>query len=127
MLLPPPPHAVGVCFGRRVAALALAVSGLLAVVPALAAEAPAAQATPRRPNIIFIFSDDHATSAISAYGSKLIDTPNIDRIAREGAIFRNCFCTNSICGPSRAVILTGKHCHLNSFPDNRCSPMPRRA
>ena len=98
--------------------LALAVSGLLATVPALAAEAPAAQATPRRPNIIFIFSDDHATSAISAYGSKLIDTPNIDRIAREGAIFRNCFCTNSICGPSRAAILTGKHCHLNSFPDN---------
>jgi arylsulfatase A-like enzyme len=98
--------------------LALAASGLLATVPALAAESPAAQATPRRPNIIFIFSDDHATSAISAYGSKLIDTPNIDRIAREGAIFRNCFCTNSICGPSRATILTGKHCHLNSFPDN---------
>jgi arylsulfatase A-like enzyme len=98
--------------------LALAVSGLLVTVPALAADAPAAQATPRRPNIIFIFSDDHATSAISAYGSKLIDTPNIDRIAREGAIFRNCFCTNSICGPSRAAILTGKHCHLNSFPDN---------
>jgi len=118
MLPFPSSNAVGVCFGRRVAVLALAVSGLLATVPALAAEAPAAPAAARRPNIIFIFSDDHATSAISAYGSKLIDTPNIDRIAREGAIFRNCFCTNSICGPSRAVILTGKHCHLNSFPDN---------
>jgi N-acetylglucosamine-6-sulfatase len=89
MLPFPSSNAVGVCFGRRVAVLALAVFGLLATVPALAAEAPAAPAAARRPNIIFIFSDDHATSAISAYGSKLIDTPNIDRIAREGAIFRN--------------------------------------
>ena len=72
-----------------------------------------------RPNILFIFSDDHATAAISAYGSTLIQTPNIDRIAREGAIFRNCFCTNSICGPSRAVILTGRHCHKNGFIDNK--------
>jgi arylsulfatase A-like enzyme len=78
-----------------------------------------AAAAPRRPNILFIFSDDHATGAISAYGSRLIDTPHIDRIGREGAIFRNCFCTNSICGPSRAVILTGKHCHINGFLDNR--------
>ncbi|MEI8070209.1 MAG: sulfatase [Planctomycetota bacterium] len=73
---------------------------------------------PPRPNILFIFSDDHATNAISCYGSKLIDTPHIDRIAREGSRFRNCFCTNSICGPSRAVILTGKHSHLNGFIDN---------
>ena len=74
--------------------------------------------TAPRPNILFIFSDDHATSAISAYGSKLIDTPHIDRLAREGTLFRNCFCTNSICGPSRAVILTGKHSHINGFRDN---------
>lgn len=78
---------------------------------------PATQAAPR-PNILFIFSDDHATSAVSAYGSKLIDTPHIDRLAREGSLFRNCFCTNSICGPSRAVILTGKHSHINGFRDN---------
>ena len=78
---------------------------------------PAKQPT-GRPNILFIFSDDHATAAISAYGSKLIDTPHIDRLAREGALFRNCFCTNSICGPSRATILTGKHCHINGFRDN---------
>ena len=71
-----------------------------------------------RPNIVFVFSDDHATQAISAYGSKINETPNIDRIAREGAIFYNSFCANSICGPSRACILTGKHSHLNGFLRN---------
>lgn len=71
-----------------------------------------------RPNILFIFTDDHAYQAISAYGSKVNQTPNIDRIASEGAIFRNSFVTNSICGPSRAVILTGKHSHLNGFRKN---------
>lgn len=72
-----------------------------------------------KPNIIVIFSDDHALQAISAYGSPHIKTPNIDRIANEGAIFRNTFCTNSICGPSRAVLLTGKYNHLNGQYDNR--------
>lgn len=75
----------------------------------------------KRPNIIFIMTDDHARQAISAYGhpiSKLAPTPNIDRIAKEGAIFKNNFCTNSICGPSRSVILTGKHSHLNGFKMN---------
>ncbi len=73
----------------------------------------------KRPNIIFIFTDDHASHAISAYGSKINKTPNIDRLAKEGMIFQNCFCTNSICAPSRAVILTGKHSHLNGVPTNR--------
>jgi arylsulfatase A-like enzyme len=72
-----------------------------------------------RPNIVFIFSDDHATQAISAYGSRINQTPNIDRIANEGAIFLNSFCTNSICAPSRAVVLTGKHSHINGKIDNR--------
>src|SRR6202023_819552 len=54
--------------------------------------------------------------AISAYGSKLIQTPNIDRIAKEGMLFRNCFVTNSICTPSRAAILTGKYAHINGVP-----------
>ena len=75
----------------------------------------------KRPNIIFIMADDHATQAISAYAhpiSQLAPTPNIDRIATEGTIFRNNFCTNSICGPSRAVILTGKHSHVNGFRMN---------
>jgi arylsulfatase A-like enzyme len=67
----------------------------------------------RSPNILFIFSDDHSTRAIGAYGSKINRTPNIDRIAREGAIFRESFCGNSICQPSRATVLTGKHSHLN--------------
>ena len=72
-----------------------------------------------RPNIIFIFTDDHALQAISAYGSVINQTPNIDRLASEGMIFRNTFCTNSICAPSRAVIQTGKHSHLNGVIDNR--------
>lgn len=74
-------------------------------------ETETANDEPKRPNIIYIMADDHATQAISAYGhpiSKLAPTPNIDRIANEGAIFMNNFCTNSICGPSRAVVLTGK-------------------
>jgi arylsulfatase A-like enzyme/lysophospholipase L1-like esterase len=74
-----------------------------------------------RPNILFIFTDDHALQAISAYGGrfeKIAPTPNIDRLAKEGMIFRNSFCGNSICGPSRAAILTGKHSHLNGFMDN---------
>ncbi|MEM9481708.1 MAG: sulfatase [Verrucomicrobiota bacterium] len=69
----------------------------------------------KRPNILFIFSDDHGYQAVSAYGSNRNKTPNIDRIANEGMRFENCFVTNSICGPSRAVILTGKHSHLNGF------------
>ena len=71
-----------------------------------------------RPNILFIMSDDHAYQAISAYSDKLIQTPNIDRIANEGILFTNACVTNSICAPSRAVILTGKHSHLNGKIDN---------
>lgn len=76
------------------------------------------KALPKRPNIIFMMSDDHAYQAISAYSDKLINTPNIDRIAKEGMIFTNACVTNSICAPSRAVILTGKHSHLNGKLDN---------
>ncbi|MEC8043635.1 MAG: sulfatase [Verrucomicrobiota bacterium] len=64
-------------------------------------------------NVLFIFTDDHAYQAISAYGSNRNKTPNIDRIARDGMLFKRAFVTNSICAPSRAVILTGKHSHLN--------------
>ena len=70
------------------------------------------------PNIVFIFSDDHALRALGAYGSGLNKTPHIDRIAREGALFARSYCTNSICCPSRATILTGKHSHLNGFMTN---------
>ncbi len=75
----------------------------------------------KRPNIVWIFSDDHAQSAVSAYGGRLADvapTRNIDRIAKNGAVFDNSFVTNSICGPCRAVILTGLHSHLNGFRKN---------
>jgi arylsulfatase A-like enzyme len=75
----------------------------------------------QRPNIVFIISDDHAYQAISAYGGRLAEvapTPNIDRIADSGMLFTNCLVTNSICGPSRATILTGKYSHQNGFIDN---------
>ena len=72
----------------------------------------------RRPNIVFIFSDDHATQSIGAYGSKINRTPNIDRLAEEGSVFLNSFCGNSICGPSRSSVLTGVHSHINGFYTN---------
>src|SRR6266513_783150 len=75
---------------------------------AVASSAPVA-----RPNIIFIMSDDHAAHAIGAYGSHVNRTPNLDRLARDGALLRNVFATNSICTPSRATILTGQYSHVN--------------
>jgi arylsulfatase A-like enzyme len=69
-------------------------------------------ATGERPNIIYMMADDHDAHAISAYGSKVNTTPNIDRLAKEGMRFDNCFCTNSICTPSRGVILTGQYSHI---------------
>lgn len=77
-----------------------------------------------RPNILFIFSDDHALQAISAYGDRfkgIAPTPNIARLAKQGAVFERSYCANSICGPSRASILTGKHSHINGFIDNDSS------
>ena len=74
-----------------------------------------------RPNILFVFSDDHAPHAIGAYDGwlgSINPTPAIDRLAEEGMIFVNSFCSNSICGPSRAVIQTGKHSHKNGFMNN---------
>ncbi len=72
-----------------------------------------------RPNIIFMMADDHGYQAISAYSNHLIETPQIDRLANEGMRFTNACVTNSICAPSRAVILTGKHSHINGKIDNR--------
>ncbi|MDH3323259.1 MAG: sulfatase [Flavobacteriaceae bacterium] len=72
----------------------------------------------KRPNILFIMSDDHAYQAISAYDNRLIHTPHIDRIANEGMLFTNASVTNSICAPSRATILTGKHTHMHGKIDN---------
>ncbi len=79
----------------------------------------AAGSVRNRPNILFIMSDDHASHALSCYGSRINTTPNLDRLAQEGMRFNNCFCTNSICAPSRATILTGKYSHLNGVINNR--------
>jgi len=73
----------------------------------------------KKPNILFIMSDDHAAHAISCYGSNINQTPHLDRLASEGMLFDNCFCTNGICAPSRASILTGKYNHLNGMLDNK--------
>ncbi len=80
---------------------------------------------PERPNIIYIMSDDHAYQAISAYGGALkalAPTPNIDRIATAGMIFNRCLVTNSLSGPSRAVLLTGKYGHMTGFVANEGQP-----
>ena len=80
-----------------------------------------AQSNKKQPNILIIFSDDHAYQTIGAYGSKLMPTPNIDRIAKEGAVFKNVFVTNSLCAPSRATLLTGKYSHANGLTINNIS------
>ena len=82
-------------------------------IAALITSVPAQTQRPNRPNIIFIMTDDHAAHAISAYGSRVNQTPNLDRLAREGALLTSVFATNSICTPSRAAILTGQYSHLN--------------
>ncbi|MCX6878093.1 MAG: sulfatase [Verrucomicrobia bacterium] len=84
----------------------------LLLAPLAALQAAAA----KRPNILYIMSDDHAAHAISAYGSRLNQTPNLDRLAKEGMRFDRVFAVNSICTPSRACILTGKYSHLNGVP-----------
>jgi arylsulfatase A-like enzyme len=93
---------------KRLADL-LSIALVLALVPVLSA-------ADNRPNILFIMSDDHAAHAISAYGSRVNQTPNLDRLASAGVRFENCFCVNSICSPSRASIITGKYSHLNGVP-----------
>ncbi|MDQ3702882.1 MAG: sulfatase-like hydrolase/transferase, partial [Chloroflexota bacterium] len=87
----------------------------------------------RRPNILFIMSDDHAAHAVSAYGSRINTTPNIDRIGDGGMRLDTCLCTNSICAPSRASILTGTYSHINGVLtlreglDNRRRDVPNVA
>jgi len=92
----------------RVVLLGIAVSLLCSVVGSARADDETKPVD--RPNVLFIFSDDHAVNAISSYGgplAKVAPTPNIDRLAKEGALFQNSFCANSICGPSRAMALCG--------------------
>ncbi len=80
--------------------------------------AMSAQAQKQRPNIVYIMTDDHTAQALSAYGNSHIHTPNLDQIAQEGVLFRNSFVANSLSGPSRACMLTGKHSHINGFTNN---------
>src|SRR5579871_3168808 len=92
----------------------------LLALPLLAARPRAGMASAAtgkaRPNILFIMTDDHTTQAMSCYGSRVNQTPNLDRIAHEGIRMDRVFCTNSICTPSRATILTGKYSHMNGVP-----------
>jgi arylsulfatase A-like enzyme len=88
-------------------------AGLLLAVAFGPITALAQRARDQRPNIVFIMTDDHAAHAIGAYGSRVNETPNLDRLAREGALLESVFATNSICTPSRAAILTGQYSHLN--------------
>jgi len=94
------------------------VCNLLIILSLSSCQIPDEKQDQKRSNILFIMSDDHAYQAISAYSDKLIQTPNIDRIAKEGMLFTNASVTNSICAPSRATILTGKHTHINGKIDN---------
>ena len=97
-----------------------------------AASSPAPRspgAAPNRPNVLFIMADDHAANAISAYGSRLASvfrTPHIDRLAEQGMLLENCHCTNAICTPSRATILTGQHSHVNGVR-TLADPLPEDA
>ncbi len=94
-------------FSRAVRAsfiIAIGIASAAALMPA------------QRPNIIYIMADDHAAHAISSYGSRVNQTPNLDRLARDGIRFSNVFATNSICAPSRATIITGKYSHVNGVP-----------
>ncbi len=89
---------------------------LMTALPAVSVLSSCMNREKKRPNILFIMSDDHSTKAISCYGSHLttvFKTPNIDRLAAEGVKLENCFCTNSICAPSRASIHTGQYSHIN--------------
>ncbi len=96
------------------------ISAVAALIWVAGHAGPVSGAESKKPNILFIFSDDHAYQAISAYGDSrhLVETPNLDRLAREGMRFDRCVVTNSICGPSRATVLTGKYSHRNGFYNN---------
>src|SRR5947209_2247497 len=115
------PRGKGLGFASRAIRVAVVLAALLSVLPGRSAQgghAPVAEGG--RPNIVFIFSDDHAYQAISAYNDprRLIETPHIDRLAKEGMRFDRCVVPNSICGPSRATVLTGKYSHANGVYNN---------
>lgn len=97
----------------------------LMLLPLSLSAAPEPASSGARPNIVFIFSDDHAAQALGAYGSRFGDdvTPRLDRMAKEGVTVENCACGNPLCGPSRAIVLTGKFSNANRFFSNEYSPV----
>jgi len=102
-------------FSRRNFLRTASLSSTATLFPALGWNAPRKG---KPPNILYIMSDDHAAHALGSYGSVINKTPNLDRLAGQGMRFENCFCTNSLCGPSRATLLTGKYSHMNGFRSN---------
>ena len=94
----------------------LRFTAVLLFAPASTLLAAAQKPSAKRPNILFIMTDDHASHAISAYGSKINSTPHLDKLGNDGMRFNNAFVCNSICTPSRATVLTGKYSHLNGTP-----------
>ena len=105
---------------RRSLLLVVAVGSAVGAVPRVLAVDKGSE-TPR-PNILLVVADDHAYQAIGAYGSRINSTPNIDRLACEGMRFDRCYVSNSLCGPCRATILTGKYSHRNGFYVNNGTP-----
>lgn len=102
--------------------LSLAAALAVAAASSFAVAQTGGTTAAQRPNIVYIMSDDHAAHAISAYGSKVNKTPNIDRLAREGMRLTNCFATNALCAPSRATILTGQYSHLTNVRTHKDPP-----
>jgi len=103
---------------RRDFLKALGLSAVAMTIPGCSKSFQKNPSAKNRPNIIFLMSDDHGQKALSCYGSKINVTPNIDRLARQGMRFNNALCTNSLCAPSRAVILSGKYSHKNGVTGN---------
>ena len=95
------------------------MKNIICLLPALSMAAQAMAQSDQRPNIVYIMSDDHTAQMMSCYGNSPIQTPNMDAIAQEGGVlFNNSFVANSLSGPSRACMLTGKHSHKNGFTNN---------
>ena len=99
--------------------LSLSLTGAALLAPMTDATAQSKQVQHKKPmNIVYIMSDDHSYQTISAYDKRFIETPNLDWIANNGVRFTNSYVANSLSGPSRACMLTGKHSHANGFTDN---------
>src|SRR5689334_10051845 len=113
---------MGIAGGERIQWLTTMADGTAKLTRRSALGALAApvfgHAATRRPNILYVMTDDHTRDEMSCAGNRYISTPNLDRLAKEGVRFTNCFCTNSLCAPSRATCLTGAYSHINGVQGN---------